>query len=509
MSCVARSKNYTIFSVGFGTAGTSNGPDNITLQRIACWNCSACRLDCRQFSTQASCPAPECFWNFTAPTNYTIFSDGFEVDITTNWTASPSGIWTRATDRRHSDSYSAKKGTGTNPGNLTTKSVNTSDATAVYVDFWYRDDDTDANEVRLEFNNSSSSWNSIADLSSSQEDRWNNYIIKITNSQYFHSGFAVRFRASTFDSYENFWIDDVSIDKTSIGGCENKNNFSSSSPCWMGNVTLPDGTQAACMDVRYAQSNDVDELTSIYQGFGQWFVNLGYTTQKANITGNISYNNILYPDSRIDFQYLPNIIPYDYGEISLTIEAPRLKNLTGDNISIPYKEGWFNVSDKVKVVDAKITSYSSDYWTDMLWMNSSVTMNWKEVYNLTYYGNDYTLLGDPFIVNIPANNISSGNNSVRIETGLCPNNPMICNKNKTGGSPDDRVIYIARVKGSVGYGDVKETCEIAINDAYHRLNDSIGGYVSFTSDEVNFQNNNITKVPYMWGPANIRVSVWS
>jgi hypothetical protein len=86
---------------------------------------------------------------------------------------------------------------------------------------------------------------------------------------------------------------------------------------------------------------------------------------------------------------------------------------------------------------------------------------------------------------------------------------MICNKNKTGGSPDDRVIYIGRVKGSVGYGDVKETCEIAINDAYHRLNESIGNYVSFTSNELNFQNNNITRVPYMWGPANIRVRVWS
>jgi hypothetical protein len=501
MSCVARSKNYTIFSVGFGTAGTSNGPDNITLQRIACWNCSACRLDCNQFYTQQVCPS-ECFWNSTAPTNYTIFSDGFEVDITTNWTVSSN--WTRIANEGYLNSYAAKKGTSSGSGNLTTKSVNTSDATAIYVDFWYRDDDTDANEVRLEFNNSSGSWNSIADLSSTTpEDRWHNYVIKITNSQYFHSGFAVRFRGSTFGSGENFWIDDVSIDKTSIGGCENKNNFSSSSPCW---IALPDGSQTACTNVRYAQSNDVDELTNIYQGFGQWFVNLGYTTQKANITGNISYSNILYPDSHIDFSYNNTIIPYQYGEISLNIEAPRLKNLTGDNISKPYKEGWFNVSDKVnKVVDAKITSYSSDYWTDMLWINSSITTSWKEAYNLTFYGNDYTTLGDPFIIYMPINDISPGNNSVRIETGFPFNNTI----NKTGGSPDDRVIYTARVKGSVGYGDLKGTCEDAINDAYYRLNDSIGGYVSFTNDEVEFQNNSITKVPYMWGPANIRISVWS
>jgi len=281
-----------------------------------------------------------------------------------------------------------------------------------------------------------------------------------------------------------------------------QSNVPLTSSCWIQSVTLPNGTIVKCLDVRYAQSNNVDELKKIYGAFGQLFAILGYTTQKANITGNISFNNILYPDSRIEFQYSPNIIPYEYGEISLTQEAPRLKDLTGDTIDIPNKTGWFNISDKVKVVDAKITSYSSDYWTDMLWMNSSATGNWKAVHNLTYYGNDYTLLGDPFIIYMPVNYISSGNNSVRIETGLSPTN-------KTGGSPDDRVIYTIRVNNSVPYGDINETCEGAINDAFKRLNDTIGDYVSFTTDEVVFQNNSISHIPYMWGPANVRIRVWS
>jgi len=498
-SCEARSKNYTVFSVGFSTSA-----DNFTLQRIACWNCSACRiLDCDQFPTQASCLSPECYWNSTV-TNKTIFNDGFEVDIGTNWTVSPSGIWTRVNDQRHSGSRSGKKATRTGAGNLTSRAVDTSYATAIYVDFWYRYHLTVANEVTLEFNDSTGKWNSIKDLSSSTEDTWNNNVTKITDSKYFHPGFAVRFRGGSWssDNSKSFWVDDLKIIETVIGTCEN--NFSSYSPCWIGNVTLPNGTQADCKAVRYAQSGNVDELTQIYQGFGQWFVNLGYTTQKANISSNAKINNVLYPDSYIDLQYSPLIIPYEYGEISLTVETPRLKNLTGDTISKPYKEGWFNVSDKVKVVNAKITSYSSDNWTDMLWINSSATGIWKEVYNLTKYGSDYTQLGDPFIIHIPVNDISSGNNSARIETGISPNITE-----KSGGSPDDRVIYTIRVKGAVGYGGINETCDGAINEAYQRLNESIGGYVSFTNNEITFQNNTIKKVPYMWGPSIIKVRVWS
>jgi len=372
MSCAARSNNYTVFSVGFGSSA-----DSITLQRIACWNCSTCKIDL------------DC----------------------------------------------------------------------------------------IQYNNASYSWN----LSTRKNNclnggcNWTN----VFNGAYNRTG--------------------------GIGWqCVSNQLFNSS--CWIGNVTLPDGTKADCRDVRYAQSNDLNQLTQIYQGFGQMFVNLGYTTQKANISSNMNFNNILYPDSRIEFQYSPVIIPDQYGEISLTRETPRLGDLTDYNITKPYKEGWFNISDKVKVVDAEMTSYSSDYWTDMLWINSSATGNWKEVYNLTYWGNDYTILGDPFIIHIPVDKISSGNNSVRIETGLCPNNSMICKLNKTGGSPDDRVIYKLRVSGSVGYGNVNESCEGAVEDAKQRLINITGGLVSGDIQDV---TSNISSVQYMWGPAIVRIRVWS
>lgn len=501
-------KNATnLINATFGIAFGSEA-DQDQMKRIACWNCTACPNvcltddDCNQLYTQSTCQASQCSWN-PATSNVTIFNDGFEVDITTNWSAT--NRWNRVNDYAHGgSSYSAKIAGSSTPrsGNLTTdRSMNTTGVNWIYVDLWFRDDDCDATDVWIQYNDSNGNWDNIRDIASDinypTEDTWTEWTQNITDSQYFHSGFAVRIEAQNIGSGENFWIDDVKINKNVNGFCENI-----SSSCWVGNVTLPNGTQADCRAVRYAQSNNVDELKNIYGTFGQMFAILGYITQKANITGNVNLTNILYPDSHIDLQYSPSIIPYEYGEISLNIEAPRLKNLTGDNISKPYKEGWFNVSDKVKVVDAKITSYSSDYWTDMLNISSSVTGGWKEVYNLTNYGSDYTALGDPFIIYMPTNNISSGNNSVRIETAFST-------INKTGGSPDDRVIYTVRVKGSVDYGSLKGTCQDAENDAYKRLNDSIGGYVSFTTNEIAFENNSISRVPYMWGPAIVKIKVWS
>jgi hypothetical protein len=116
------------------------------------------------------------------------------------------------------------------------------------------------------------------------------------------------------------------------------------------------------------------------------------------------------------------------------------------------------------------------------------------------------MLGDPFIIHLPVNNVSSGNNSVRIETGLCPNNSAICKLNKTGGSPDDRVIYTLMVNGSVGYGNVNESCEGAVKDAEQRLINITGGLVSGDIQNV---TSNISSVQYMWGPAIVRIRVWS
>jgi len=178
----------------------------------------------------------------------------------------------------------------------------------------------------------------------------------------------------------------------------------------------------------------------------------------------------------------------------------RFTDFTGDMIDIPYKEGWFNVSDQMKVVDARITSYSSDYWTDRVYVNSSKTGTWSNVYWLGDYGNDYKILGDPYIVQIPVDKITSGNNSIRIGTGT---SPAIV----TGGSPDDKVIYTVRIRGSVPYGDVFNTSENATEDANWRLNNFLQGYVDFTPGDIMIENKTLRGIQWLWGPSSLKVVV--
>ncbi|MDI6825582.1 MAG: VWA domain-containing protein [Candidatus Aenigmarchaeota archaeon] len=269
--------------------------------------------------------------------------------------------------------------------------------------------------------------------------------------------------------------------------------------CPMGNWTLR--AIANCGGGSYNASTDAEGLKEIYRKFAENIVNISYHAQMVDVTGNVPLNNTLYPDSCIEFQYSPILIPYEYGEISLTRETARLKEMSGDTVDVPYKEGWFNVSDQVKIVDAKITSYSSEYWTDRVYVKSSAT-DWNNVYWLGSYGNNYQKLGDPYVIQIPIDLIASGNNSIRIGTGITPNNA-------TGGSPDDRVVYTIRVSGSVGFGEVFNTSENATGDANRRLRNLAQDYVDFTSEDIRVENKTIKGIQWLWGPSLLSLSIWS
>lgn len=268
--------------------------------------------------------------------------------------------------------------------------------------------------------------------------------------------------------------------------------------CWSANWTLQ--AVANCGGGKYAASNNATELRKIYTNVASEIVEITYLAQTVNMTEEAAWNNILYPDSYIEFNYTPIVIPYEYGEISLTRETPRLRNFTGDDIDIPYKEGWFVVSNKTKVVDAKVTSYSSEYWTDRLYVKNE-TGNWTRVYWLEGFGKSYQELGDPYIVQIPINLISFGNNSVRIGTGFSP-------ENATGGSPDDKIIYEIRVKGSVGYGKAFNSSELAINDAIERLKEEVKDFVDIEEEDIATESKTLKGIRWLWGPSLIKVVVW-
>lgn len=246
--------------------------------------------------------------------------------------------------------------------------------------------------------------------------------------------------------------------------------------------------------------SDVTELSEIYKEVAEEILNASYVAQTVKVEG--FYNKtILYPDSYIKFNYTPNIIPFGYGEVSLTRETNKIEDCIGYVKTGEYVEGGYYISPEVEVIDAKVTSYSSQFWTHKVDVNTSST-GWQRVFQLADFGSDYRKLGDPFIVQIPVNLIQEGeNNFVRVETGI---NPV----NGTGGSPDDRVIYTMKIKGSVGYGSVFNSSSSAMEDARQRLINKISSYVDIDKDDIFVQNETTRGIQEIWGPSLLKIIMW-
>lgn|GEM_PF-1243386 len=132
----------------------------------------------------------------------------------TGWTETDA--WNKESDQAYDGIYSADFDGpffGTRSGDLDTSDLVCSYADAIYVDFWYRDDDCDSDDFLLRYYDGSN-WDTISDLGSTmQEDQWLHYREKITDSQYFVSTFKVRWSAVSVSSGENIRVDLVTVKK--------------------------------------------------------------------------------------------------------------------------------------------------------------------------------------------------------------------------------------------------------------------------------------------------------
>jgi len=72
--------------------------------------------------------------------------------------------------------------------------------------------------------------------------------------------------------------------------------------------------------------------------------------------------------------------------------------------------------------------------------------------------------------------------------------------------PETSLEYRIWVPSSVGYGDVNETLQGALDDAVTRLNATLGKYASATT--IATETYSVSEVPSMWGPAKLEVRVW-
>ena len=143
-----------------------------------------------------------------------LFFEDFESGNLNNWVNT--ALWAVATDQKDGGTYSAKC-TGANDCdmNLAT-ALNTIYGSSVNLTLRFRDDDLDgAGDAPVYFNDSSGNWDVIGELddAGAGEDTWLTLTFNSSDSQYFHTGFNIRF-ATTLDGAggaENLWIDNINV----------------------------------------------------------------------------------------------------------------------------------------------------------------------------------------------------------------------------------------------------------------------------------------------------------
>ncbi len=148
--------------------------------------------------------------NTSPSSNSTLLDDGFEgYPWDTHWDNSYSN-WREDNYPVHSGSSSAHA-YNYNEGYFTSDSLDASDASALYVDFWFRKTGTGYSDFTLYYYDGSS-YDLIDELDNNGPDNtWLHYTAKITDSQYFVSNFRIRFDATLY--YGEVWVDDVVITK--------------------------------------------------------------------------------------------------------------------------------------------------------------------------------------------------------------------------------------------------------------------------------------------------------
>lgn len=195
--------------------------------------------------------------------------------------------------------------------------------------------------------------------------------------------------------------------------------------------------QTACNSSLYFDASNVSQLVDIYNNISnQILVATNYTSQTINVVGNYSKTNIS-SDSYIDLTYDPLLQTENQGKLSVNFESNQFGSCNA-SVYIP---------ENIVIENAFVTSFSSNHWTKSLLINNI------SVFNLTSYGDTYSLLGDPFIIQIPSAYLIPGiYNNISLDVGDSPDNSSLC-------SPNNTLIYTALINSSTPRSNVFETYE--------------------------------------------------
>jgi len=294
---------------------------------------------------------------------------------------------------------------------------------------------------------------------------------------------------------------------------------------------------AACDNAtHFYNANNVSGLSNIYQSIASSILSGFLATQSQVIlfSGGSFAPSTLYPDSYISYNFTPIVSPATPDEIEVVFESPKFTDC----------DPQVNIPSGLRVVDAKIVSYSGIHWTDYL------NVNGNEAYDLSEYNPSYVRLGDPFIVQIPPNYLIPGLNDFILKTGDDPITNTNCSSNNS-------FIYTAFVSSSTARSPVVEHaigCNWTIqfeddtfsnkkipatysgsnicnytandhsitpvieNDAYNLavynmlklldLGDNGKVFVNLEATDIEIVITTVSSVPYLWGPTIVKAMVW-
>ncbi|MFH0874538.1 MAG: vWA domain-containing protein [archaeon] len=285
-----------------------------------------------------------------------------------------------------------------------------------------------------------------------------------------------------------------------------------------------------CGGGKYVKSSNTTEIEEFYQDIASTIVSASRHAQTITSQGSLA-NSRIYGDSYFLLNYT-SAEDDQFGEISVVVQEDGFDNCSF-NVTIP---------NDIRISDAKLTSYSSEHWTDELIVNGN------SIYNLSSFNEEYTTLGDPFVLNIPSSALNVGTvNSFYIRTGDTYENFTGCSKNNS-------LIYTALLRSSVSYSDVLELAEgctwliefdnrnnitVAVPPGYigakecyytnavvsYNQNDTYDDAMYRLLDQLDLDNDHrifvdlenqnfvigalsVGKIPYPWGPAITEVRVW-
>ena len=288
----------------------------------------------------------------------------------------------------------------------------------------------------------------------------------------------------------------------------------------------------------YQQSSDVHELENIYTNISSSILSQ-LTLDDQVVVIDIPGESELFSNSYIEYSFTPYRLSPPAQSILLTMESNSFdEGSCNINVNIP---GLFTP------LDGRITSYSGRHWTDRLEVNNEL------VYDLFGYGDDYSMLGDPFMIGVPPGLLSDGSNVFELRvrdmngteyscsrhnklmyTAAIPsvfslgtrvfNNMEGCSwtvqtvgTNKSVAIPDNyglngpnRCFYNSSTPYPFGVFNSSDGWQVLAFEMFSELDFDDSGVVDidFQAANLDFADRYIDDIPYMWEPSVLEVVVW-